>query len=140
VLAAGDFEGRIQLWSTTGFRRLGAPLAGHEGFILSLQFSPHGEALASGSTDGTVVLWDVAARKPIGAALTVEANRWVTAVFSADGRRLFAVSDQGRGMRWNVAPADWSRRACATAGRELTAREWRDALPQQRPEPLCRGL
>jgi WD40 repeat protein len=137
LLATGTFDGLTELWSTDGFRRVGAPLAGHEGFVLSVQFSPRGTMLATGSTDGTVILWDVATRKPIGSALTVDPNRWVTAVFSRDGARLFAVSDQGRGMRWDVAPADWSRHACATAGRELTAREWRDAVREQPPRPVC---
>ena len=36
----------------------------------------------------------------------------------------------GSGVVWDVRPQAWARRACAIAGRPLTAQEWRDALPE----------
>jgi WD40 repeat protein len=44
-----------------------AQLQGHEGFVLSLEFSGDDRLLASGSSDGTVRLWDVRALLKQGA-------------------------------------------------------------------------
>ncbi|MET0207300.1 MAG: WD40 repeat domain-containing protein, partial [Thermoleophilaceae bacterium] len=55
LLATGDFDGKGQLWSTRTWKPVGRPLEGHEGRILTLDFSRDGRTLASASEDGTVV-------------------------------------------------------------------------------------
>ena len=83
-------------------------------------------------------LWDVASQKPIGSPLVVERRRTcVSAALTPDGTHLLAVSDQGHGVRWDISPAAWKRHACDVAGRELTAREWQDALPGRPYRSLC---
>jgi WD40 repeat protein len=118
---------------------VGRVLEGHEGRVQSLVFTPDGRTLASAGADGAVLLRDVATQKTIGSAQAVEPNAFLSAVFTPDGARLFAVSEQRRAIRWEVSSEAWKRHACRVAGRELTAREWQDALPGRPYRSICRG-
>ncbi len=138
-LATGLYDGRTQLWSTATWKPVGRALEGHTARVISPEFAPDGRTLATSSADGTVLLWDVATRKQIGAPLTVATNTFVSAAVAPDGSRLFAVSEQGPGVRWELSPDAWKRQACLVAGRELTEREWNDALPGRRYRAVCRS-
>jgi WD40 repeat protein/DNA-binding SARP family transcriptional activator len=138
LLAIGLYDGSIQLRSTKDWAPVGPLLEGHGGRVTALEFAPDSRTLLSGGGDGTVVLWDVAARKQLGSPLTVETNGWISAKFAPDGQRVFAVSDGPRGVRWEVSPDAWKRQACRVAGRELSAREWQDALAGRPYRAVCR--
>ena len=56
LLATGDFNGDIQIWSLDDWQILKV-LTGHKQPINSLTFSPDGTTLLSLSTDGTIRLW-----------------------------------------------------------------------------------
>jgi WD40 repeat protein len=138
LLATGRYDGNVQLWSTRSWRPVAPPLEGHDGRVLSLDFSPDGRTLLSASEDGRVLLRDVSSQRPIGSALTVDPHTFVSALFAPDGSRLFAVSAGERAVRLETSPAAWKRHACLAAGRDLTDREWRDALPDREYRPVCR--
>ena len=59
TLAAGSSDGTVLLWDVASGTQVGEPLAGHQGSVLSVAFSPDGKTLASGSSDQTVILWDL---------------------------------------------------------------------------------
>ena len=61
-----------------------------------------------------------------------------TAVLAPDGSRLFAVSDRNAGLRLDISPQTWKRHACLVASRDLTPREWQNALPGQPYRTICR--
>lgn len=109
----------------------------HRARVTSLEFAAEGDRLLTGAADGTVRLWDVAQRSPIGAPLTVEPDAYVAATFASDGKRILAVPHFGRGVSWNVDPSAWEQEACDVAGRPLTEREWRDALPGRPFRRVC---
>jgi WD40 repeat protein len=137
LVATGHYDGKFILWSTRDWKRVGRPVEAHQGRVITLSFSRDGRILASASEDGTVRLWDVDSEKPVGSPLVVDAGHWVSAVITPDGSHLFAVSDQGRGVRWDISPAAWNRHACQVAGRELTPREWQDAVPGRPYRTVC---
>jgi WD40 repeat protein len=142
LLATGLYDGRIELWSTETWKQVGRALEGQTGRVISLEFSPDGRTLATSSADGTVVLWEVASRKQVGAPLTVlgEArDAFVSAQMAPDGRHVFATSAQGPASRWAISPEAWKAHACRVAGRDLTAREWREALPERAQQSICGG-
>jgi len=119
------------------WRPAGAPIRGQGQRILTSRFTPDGRTLATSSADGTVLLWDVAARKPIGSPLTVQANAFTAAAMSHDGAYIYALPTGTAGVRFALSPAVWKRQACQIAGRELTTREWRDALPGRPYRKVC---
>jgi WD40 repeat protein/DNA-binding SARP family transcriptional activator len=137
MLFVGQYDGRGYFYSTKSWKRVGQPVEGHTGRITFPEFSSDGRMLVTASADGTVVLWDVATRKPIGSPLALEPNTFASAVLSPDGSRLFAISTRGRGISFDISPKDWNRHACLVAGHDLTAREWRDALPGRPYRAVC---
>jgi hypothetical protein len=86
--------------------------------------------LAAGGADGTVRLIDLASHERLALTLTGSAGL----LFAGDV--LLTLGD-GRGTRWDFRPAEWSRRACALAGRPLSREEWATALPGRPYAPAC---
>ncbi len=58
LLATGDIDGVIHLWSVSSGQPLQA-FQGHQGWIWHLAFSPDGQTMASGSFDASIRLWEV---------------------------------------------------------------------------------
>jgi WD40 repeat protein/class 3 adenylate cyclase len=139
LLAVGQFDGDGKLYSTETWAAVGRRLEGHAQRITYVGFSPAGRLLATSSADGTVLLWDVETQKPIGSPLTVEPDNFLSVAFSRDGSHLFAISTRTRGIRLATDPEAWKRHACLVAGRELTPREWKDALPARPYRAVCSG-
>jgi len=84
-----------------------------------------------------VLLWDVETQEPIGSPLVIAPDTFVSVALSPDGSRLFAVSTGSHGIRLKADPQAWKRHACLVAGREFTAREWEDALPERPYRAVC---
>jgi WD40 repeat protein/DNA-binding SARP family transcriptional activator len=137
LVMVGQFDGKGFTFSTDTWKRLPQSLDEHTKRINYIVFTPDSRTLATASEDGTVQLWDVATDKRIGGPISFETGTWAAATFSRDGRYLYAMSTTGDGIRLDMSPAAWSRHACQMAGRELTVREWQDALPGRPYRRLC---
>jgi DNA-binding SARP family transcriptional activator/WD40 repeat protein len=137
LLFVGLFNGAGQFYSTDDWRPLGARVRGQGQRLMYPAFTPDGRTLATASADGTILLWDVASRKPIGSPVTVQPETFVATAMSHDGAYLYAAPTGTRGVRLAVSPEAWKRLACVIAGRTLTEREWREALPSRPYRAVC---
>jgi len=145
LVAVGIFSGRVvfsKLDPTHRFQGawarhlVGQPLTGHNGGVVSLDFSPNGRTLVTLSDDGKLRLWDVATRKLIGAPLPVS-NTGGTVHFFPDGKHVLGVFGSGAGIVWSVDPADWAAKACNIAHRNLTRAEWTEFLGHREYHHVC---
>jgi WD40 repeat protein len=138
LIVTGHFDGTTRLWSTETWELVGRPLDGHDRKrVLWAGFTRDGTMLVTAGEDGALELIDVATLSLIGAPLTIETGRYVAAALSPDGARVFAVSSNRAAVSWNITPEAWKRHACRVAGRELTPREWEDALPGRPYRAVC---
>ena len=88
LAAAGD-DGMARVWSVDG--TLIAELRGHDGAIVTADFSPDGATLVTGGGDGTVRLWNLATKTAI---VSMCHSGRVTAVhFSHDGTSVVSASE-----------------------------------------------
>jgi WD40 repeat protein len=137
-LATGHMDGTAWLWSTRSWKPVGPRFEGHGvQRFLSMQFTPDGRVLVTSGADGTVGLHDVNTGNRIGPPLTVEPDTFAAAALAPDGSQLFAVSDRHGGLRLDISPQSWKRHACLVASRDLTSREWQEALPRQPHRTVC---
>jgi WD40 repeat protein len=139
LLFVGLFNGSGLFYGTHDWRPVGAPVRGQGQRLLYPRFTPDGRTLVTASADGTILLWDVASRRPIGSPVTVEAESFVSTAMSHDGADLYALPTGTNGVRLSLSPEVWKRQACLIAGRELTRREWADAVPGRPYRAVCRA-
>jgi len=57
-IVSGSNDKTIQLWNVETGARIGQPMEGHHGIIVSIAFSPDGKQVASGSPDRSIRLWN----------------------------------------------------------------------------------
>ncbi len=114
--------------------RWAAPVSDSQPFAGSAPvFAADGSEWATDAS-GRVGRWDGHTGAFLG-AVSVKADAAVK--YATDGAALLVAQDFGPVRRWNLDPATWVRTACAVAGRELSAAEWRDHLPDRDFRPVC---
>ena len=110
---------------------------GDAGYVFSIGFHPRSGIVAVTGTDGVVTLADPVTGATFGSPLVSPSEAWSTGAWSPDGSRYVLIGGNGIGNLWDMSPRDWARRACRTAGRSLTRREWRQFLPDRPYDPAC---
>lgn len=103
TLATGGDDRIVRLWQLTDASTIRRPvsLAGHDGTIMSLTFSPpEGKLLVSGSSDGTALLWDVSLDRlrEIGCELTRRNLTW------SEWESFLPIEDEYRCTCANIPP------------------------------------
>ena len=125
IICAGSLESfEIHIWSVQTGQLLDR-LAGHEGPVVSLCFSPNGASLVSGSWDRTVRAWSVFARAQTTESLQLQSD--VLCVrFRPDSKQVAVSTLDGQLSFWSVAEAlqegGLDARRDASGGRKLTDR------------------
>lgn len=79
----------------------GRPLRGHEGPVLSAEFSPDGSRVLTWSSDGTARLWNTTTGIELLTILGHERNV-LGAAFNGDGSRILTWSSDGTARLWNA--------------------------------------
>jgi WD40 repeat protein len=137
IAVTGSLSGTVQFRDARTFAPLGAPVASNDGPVYRLALSPDGSLLAAGDyglPSSSARLVDVASRQPVGDAFVGQLG---DLSFSPDGTRLVMPSSTTT-MVWDLDTTTWRARACAIAGRNLTAAEIRRYLPNAADaKPTC---
>jgi WD40 repeat protein/tRNA A-37 threonylcarbamoyl transferase component Bud32/energy-coupling factor transporter ATP-binding protein EcfA2 len=87
-LAVGDYDTRVDVWSTARLDRPPRVLRGHVGPVRSVAFTPDGRTLVSGSADHTLRVWSLRTPSPVKQAVRVGQGEMSAVAFSRNGRRL----------------------------------------------------
>jgi WD40 repeat protein len=135
MLAAGNTDGTIRLWSLDTGDELPPCRAEGKNWLLSVAFSPDGKVLASGGGDGWIRLHEAATGKAL--------RRWrahpgtvFSVAFSPDGTTLVSGGSPGNAIcLWDVATGKEVRRiaghekdvisvAVSPDGKTLASRSW----------------
>ncbi|GAA0492274.1 hypothetical protein Ade02nite_68840 [Paractinoplanes deccanensis] len=152
-LASGGYDDTAVLWDVADRSRplRLATLTGHARWVRSVAFSADGRTLATGGSDYTVILWDTASpAEPIrlAAVRTADGGQALDLAFKPDGRTLAVTGQPAKDpatvtlwsyQKLNGLRTDPAARACAVAGRGLTAAEWARYVPELRYRRTCAG-
>jgi WD40 repeat protein/HEAT repeat protein len=101
ALAVAGMDGRIRVFSITGFTR--AVLPGHTRPVLGLAFSRKGGLLASASADRTVRFWKTDTQHEVHGGRPGHAGAVYGVAFTADDTRLVSAGDDGTVRFWDRA-------------------------------------
>ena len=135
-VAVGGTGGRVEVIDTDTGLPVAPPGVGHRGDVYWVQFSPDGSQIASGSDASDVSLWDARTGALLSSTRLPGPERVAVAGFRPDGT-LSVASFTGEAYHWDPSLGHAIAFACAAAGRDLTAQEWHDELPDRPPRSVC---
>jgi WD40 repeat protein len=124
-LAIATASGEVTVWAPGEGADATEPVPVQQA-VDALAFSPDGQRLA---VAGPVVeaaeltVWDLASGTPLGEPMTGSLVDPFRLWFTEDGAELVGVDSSGHVDVWSVDVEDWVARACALAGRSLSADE-----------------
>jgi WD40 repeat protein len=136
LLAVATEDGQVHVVDPAHGAEAGPPLAAQVAVLLALATSPDGARIAGVGWDGALRLWDRASGRAIGPPLQTS-GEYTRSIAWLDGAHLLTGSFPGLLVAWDMTPAHWADRACALAGRDLTAAEWARWLPDQPYRRTC---
>jgi WD40 repeat protein/class 3 adenylate cyclase/tRNA A-37 threonylcarbamoyl transferase component Bud32 len=134
-LAAGTNDGRVMLLDAHDGQRRGPLIEVGKDEINPVSFSPDGRLLAASAADQTATVWDLASRTRLGTTFPTVQGVVPAAQFAPDGDLVIAYLADA--VKWPMDPRTWKRFACTVAGRDLTAAEWDDILPDRDHQRVC---
>jgi WD40 repeat protein len=135
-------SGVLEVWDTTG-THLQRSIPGEPGYATGPVANRQGTLVARERFDGTVVITDIESGESLG-GFHLPAARKAGMAFGGDGQTLVTVTEpsvtgKGELQRWTLSEAAWVRIACESAGRDLTAAEWRRYVGSSPPSDLRCG-
>jgi WD40 repeat protein len=138
TLATGSLSGKIELWNPLSGGSVAGPLPVNAGPVPSIAFQASDRRFATtASQDGTVRLFATSTLQQQGTTFNTDQSAASSARFEPKSNTLIVVNDRGNVFKWPASVADWERRACAVAGRNLTRQEWSQYLPGQPYTRVC---
>lgn len=135
-------NGVLEDWDASG-TRLQQSIAGEPGYVTGPVANRQGTLVARERSDGTVAITDLESGESLG-SFRLPAARKAGMAFGSDGYTLVTVTEpavEGKGelQRWNLSEDAWVHVACESAGRDLTATEWRRYVGGSPPGDLRCG-
>jgi WD40 repeat protein/DNA-binding SARP family transcriptional activator len=135
--AWGGHDGSVGVIDVESGDRSGPADPVHTGPVSSVAFSPDGDTLATLGFDGIVTLSSADDSQPRARIAPGPTNTNGAITYGPDGHTVIVVYRDGTALSFDTDPATWTDHACAVAGRDFTAAEWRDAFGDQPRRPTC---
>ncbi|MEM7034240.1 MAG: WD40 repeat domain-containing protein [Chloroflexota bacterium] len=105
VSAGGD--GHLQLWDTTTWHPISAPLPDPNRDVWSGLFTPDSQTLISAGDNGLITFWDVNTQQPLGEPILEASESIAHADLSPDGRVLAFAVDDNVISQWDFQTESW---------------------------------
>lgn len=138
LLAAGDEQGRIWLWSLERPAQVPRRWDGHTNELNALVFGEDSTRLFTASADRTVRLWNLTSSFPAPVVLRGHTASVSGVALANDA--LFTAGADGTIRQWLLTPDSLAQRACIAAGRNLYGDEWERFFPTEPCRPTCPEL
>ncbi|MFS8102831.1 TIR domain-containing protein [Lentzea alba] len=132
--------GVIEVWETNG-GSLRRTVPSDPSYLPGLAVSPGTALAAQLRTDHVLVITNLKTGELVGQLrLTEQRGRFgrIGMAFADDQSVITAISDKPL-HRWDLSEENWVRAACASAGRDLSADEWRRYVGTEPPSDLTCG-
>jgi WD40 repeat protein len=137
LLAIASSSGEVAFLDAFTLQEVGPRLSAGGVALQDVAVSPDGAEVAAIGFDGAVRLWSRRSGRAIGPAMKSHLGVGFAVAFAADGKRLWTVGQDSAVSAWDLEPGRWLVRACELAGRNLTAEEWRQYLPERPHRQTC---
>lgn len=139
-------SGPLEIWDESGSHLLRS-LPGDGGYASAMTAAADGTRIARLTDNGAVSILSTTTGDVLGTFTLPSGgggayNPWLATSmqFTPDGDTLFAETSGGQLTRWLVYIPALAKIACATAGRAMTAAQWRDLVGTNPPARLpCQG-
>lgn len=135
-------SGALEIWDESG-THLQRTLPGSGGYAYAMAASADGTRIARLTRNGIVSIvstmtGDVLGNFALPSAGDGGYDPWMATSmqFTPDGETLFAETSGGQLTRWVISIPALEKLACSTAGRPMTANEWRDLVGTNPPARL----
>lgn len=135
--AAGGYDGRLAVIDVGTGTVVSHREPVHNGPIAWVAFSPGSDALLTLGFDGTVRMMDPATALPYARMQPSRPNLRSSLAFDEDGDAVVIAYEDGSAVSFEIDPAVWLDHACAVAGRNLTAAEWRNLFGDRPYRETC---
>ncbi|MEU4766690.1 hypothetical protein AB0H12_25880 [Actinosynnema sp. NPDC023794] len=110
-------------------------------WVPGLAATQDGRVAARVRADHVLVLTDLGSGEPLGTIPLPHPSQGVSRLTAVapgtDASHLLTAEPDGELTRWHLAEQEWVRAACASAGRDLSADEWRRYVGTQPPDSLA---
>jgi WD40 repeat protein len=128
VVAAGG-DGAVWVWNVDALAFEPAQLHRHRNEANAVSFSADGSILGSAGADAAVYLWSAANPSAEPDSLLGHRSSVNSLAFAPDGSFVVTASSDGALRRWSLSNESLIAKACRTAGRNLTLKEWTQYFP-----------
>ncbi|MEV6242103.1 TIR domain-containing protein [Lentzea sp. NPDC051838] len=132
--------GTVEVWDGAGTSRRRV-VQSDPSYLPGIAANPGTTLVTQLRRDHVLVVTDLVTGEPVGQVLvTDDRGRFgrVGMAFSGERAVVTAIPDTPL-FRWDLSEENWVRTACATAGRDLTADEWRRYVGTEPPSNLTCG-
>ncbi len=137
IVAIPSESGELFLFDAVAGEVVGDSLTAGGTQLQAAALSHDGRMVAALSRDGSLRLWNLETRQQVGPSLTSHPGFAIAlAPFGATGF-VSGGFDDGVTVLWSGDPRHWIETACARAGRNLTAAEWRTFVGDEPPAATC---